>query len=268
MWNQMINGFFNTPPLWSNEQFGIQQFVFPEVDIETLPAIPIPTNRRLGHQMEYVFKQLLDHCDDYELLMHNLPIKNTKRTLGEIDFILRQATSLTLMHIELTYKFYIIDPTITEPIHRLMGPNRRDMFFTKMEKIKHEQFPLLHSREGAAALELMNIDPEGIIHQACFKAQLFTPFKSKRIGIRPLNNDCIVGYWLPFDVFNTTAFKSYQFYIPFKTEWPIAPHLKVPWASHFKILMELNLRMLKERAPMVWIKKSDDTIEKCFVVWW
>ncbi len=268
MLNQKINGFLNTPPLWINEQFGIQQFVFPHIDSNTFKALPIPSNRRLGHQMEFVFKQLIDHCDTYELVLYNLPIKDEKRTIGEIDFILREAALQKLLHIELTYKFYIINPEISEPIHRLMGPNRRDMFFTKMEKIKNQQFSLLHSPEGAAALEALEIDHKNIHHKACFKAQLFIPFRSDMATIRPLNTACIIGYWLRFDAFNSAEFAAYRFYIPIKTEWPMAPHSKVQWTSHFEVLMDLNLRMLRENAPMLWIKKNDTTFEKCFVVWW
>lgn len=246
----------------------MEQFVFPYIDQRTFKARSIPDNRRLGHQMEFIFKQLLDQCNAYELMVYNLPIKDGKRTIGEIDFILNEVTSQKLVHVELTYKFYIINPEISEPVHRLMGPNKRDMFFTKMEKIKNEQFPLLHSPQGSAALKLLGMDHQYISHKACFKAQLFAPFGNEKVGIRPLNKACIVGYWLHFDTFNTVEFNAYQFYIPFKAEWPMAPHSRVEWSTHFEILMDLNLRMLKENAPMVWIKKADATIEKCFVVWW
>lgn len=261
-------GFLNTPPLWQNEQFGIQQFDFPKVDLNTFKAKPIPQNIRLGHQMEYVFKQLVEHCSAYEILLHNLPIRKGKQTLGEIDFILKESNTGQLIHVELTYKFYIINPEISEPIHRLMGPNRRDMFFTKMEKIKNEQFPLVHSEEGTKALSINDIYASEITHQACYKAQLFTPFNAENSSFRPLNKQCIYGYWLSFDAFNTKDFASFHFYIPRKSEWVVQPHDKVLWQNHFETLMEINLRMLKENAPMIWIKKSDSFIEKCFVVWW
>ena len=76
------------------------------------------------------------------------------------------------------------------------------------------------------------------------------------------------GYWLHFDDFNAQDFQPYCYYIPFKWEWVVAPHNDVPWQSHFETLMEINLRMIKENAPMIWIKKSDRELEKCFVVWW
>ncbi len=266
--HKQIQGFLATPPLWLNEQFGIRQFEFPGIKTEGLSYNKLPSNIRLGHQMEYVFKQLLEHAPNYRLLLHNLPIKNGNRTIGEIDFILRNLELQQTIHVELTYKFYIIHTEMSEPVHQLMGPNKRDMFFTKMEKIRNGQFPLLHSNEGAAALGAKGIDHREITHQACYKAQLFRPFDTESVHIRPLNHDCITGFWLRFDDFNSREFQQNSYYVPYKVEWVIAPHTDVPWCSHFELLLELNLRMLKENAPMVWMKKPDDTFEKFFVVWW
>jgi len=265
---KQCSGFLNTPPLWVNEQFGIQQFEFPEVDLKSFQPTAIPAKIRLGHQMEHVFKQLIDHCTKYEVLLYNQHVREGKQTLGEIDFILQDTNSKELIHIELTYKFYIINSEISEPIHQLMGPNRRDMFFTKMEKIKNEQFGLLHTEEGAETLSSNAINHSRITHQTCFKAQLFEPYGSSSIHIRPLNKNCVTGYWLRFEEFKSEAFKKHQFYIPTKSQWVIEPYDNVDWMSYFETLMEINLRMLKEIAPIVWIKKSQTQFEKFFVVWW
>lgn len=261
-------GFLNTPPLWHNEQFAIQQFEFPEIDLKAFQPKAIPSKMRLGHQMEFVFKQLIEYCPKYEVLLHNLPVKSGNRTIGEIDFILKDVQTGELIHIELTYKFYIIDPEISEPMHQLVGPNKRDMFFTKMEKIKNQQFELLHSEEGAKALADNTIDHNKITHQTCFKAQLFEPYGSKPINIRPLNTNCIAGFWLRFDDFNSEAFKKHQFFIPNKSQWVIEPHLTVDWTPHFETLVEINLSMLKENALMVWMKKSKTEFDKFFITWW
>lgn len=266
--NKQIKGFLNTPPIWVKTQFGILQFEFPKVDLTEFSSTPIPEKIRLGHQMEFVCKQLLDFCPKYEVLLHNLPIREGKQTIGEIDFILREVDTQQLIHVELTYKFYIINPEITEPIYQLMGPNRRDMFFTKMEKIKHQQFALLHTKAGSAALAEKAIDHGQIIHQACFKAQLFEPYGSNPLNLRPLNPNCIFGYWLRIADLQTDAYAAYHFYIPYKSQWVIEPHIDVEWTSHYETLLEINLRLIKQNAPMVWMKKSETEFEKFFVVWW
>jgi len=260
-------GFLNTPPLWNNEQFGIRQFEFPYLELNDFRSAAVSYKMRLGHQMEALFNQLVVRTFRYEILLHNLVIREGKKTIGEIDFILKDVETSKIIHVELTYKFYIIDTSISEPIHRLIGPSRRDMFFTKMEKIKNQQFPLLHSVEGAKAMLDKGVNHRDIEHQCCFKAQLFIPLGISAVHIRPLNKACIAGFWLRFDNFKTKEFESYQYYIPYKSEWVVMPHNDVAWQSHYEIIMDINMQRLKENSPMVWMRKSETEFEKFFVVW-
>ena len=261
-------GFAKTLPLWEKKQFDILQFEVLSLSLQSFHPKIIPQNIRLGHQMEHVFKQLVEYSEAYKVVLHNLPIRQGKQTLGEIDFILKDKARNKLIHVEMTYKFYIINPEISKPIHSLIGPNRRDTFFTKMKKIKNVQFPLLHSEEGAKALYDINIDHLEVEHQCCFKAQLFQPYGSRAVNIGSLNKGCLAGYWLRFDDFNKHEFASAQFYMPTKSEWVIEPHDHATWKSHVEIMMDVNFRLLKEIAPMVWMKYSTDEFEKIFVVWW
>ena len=261
-------GFLETPPLWTGEQFGIEQFVFPELHMKRFLPKPISKKLRLGHQMEHVFTQLLVRNNAYDLVLHNKAVKEENRTIGEIDFILKHRETERLLHVELTYKFYIVDPSISEPIHRLIGPNRRDMFFTKMEKIRDKQFPLLHSTNGIRTLSENQINHDDITHQACYKAQLFMPHTNAHVDITPLNRDCIYGYWLRFEDFENGDYKKYKYYIPSKSEWVVTPHKNARYSSHFETLMDVNLRTLNQNAPMLWMKKTNTEFEKFFVVWW
>lgn len=263
-----IQGFSETPPLWKDKQFGLKQFQFPAFDIEKCGVLEIPDGLRLGHQMEYVFEHLVVQSGRYEVVLRNLPVLEGKTTVGEIDFILKNLEREEVVHVELTYKFYVIDPSISEPIHRLLGPNRRDMFFAKLDKIKTAQLPLVHRPEIKERLSDLKLDLDTLSQQVCFKAQLFVPFETPNIGIRPLNKKCIVGYWLRLEVLEQAAFAAFQYYIPFKKEWVIPPKENVGWISHFEMLMEVNVRLLKKNAPMLWIRRSDGDYDKCFVVWW
>ena len=87
------------------------------MDLKHFSPTPIPQKIRLGHQMEYVFKQVLDYCSNYDVLIHNLPIRKGKQTIGEIDYILLDKETQQLIHVELTYKSYIINPNIFEPLN-------------------------------------------------------------------------------------------------------------------------------------------------------
>ncbi|WP_247656647.1 DUF1853 family protein [Maribacter sp. MMG018] len=266
--SNQIKGFVNTPPLWSKSEFGIQQFEFPYIDLSFYNAVAIPQKIRLGHQMEFIFKQLLDYCPAYEVLAHNIPIRQEKHTIGEIDFILKKIDDQQLLHIELTYKFYVVTIEVSDPIHQLIGPNKRDSFFSKMKKIKDNQFPLLHTKAGTASLKKIGIDPSIVSHQACFKAQLFLPFNCKSIDLYPFDPNCIVGYWLRPNDFRPETYDRYEFYLPFKSQWVVEPNDNVQWLSFNKILPEINLCLIKQNAPLIWMKKNNNTFEKFFIVWW
>jgi len=268
MSHAQIQGFYDTSPLWKGKQFGMEQFVFPESDINQEVEVKIPDGLRLGHQMEYVFEHLIQQSNTYEVVLKNVPILEGKTTIGEIDFILKDFVTEAIVHVELTYKFYVIDPSISEPIHRLLGPNRRDMFFTKLDKMKTAQFPLLKSPAVLERLATLNLDLDSVSQQVCFKAQLFVPFEMPNINIRPLHKNCIVGYWLRLETLEQTSFAHFQYYIPFKKEWVIQPNESVARISHFNMLMEVNIRLLKKNAPMLWIRHSEGHYDKCFVVWW
>ncbi|HDZ05936.1 hypothetical protein LCGC14_0122200 [marine sediment metagenome] len=265
---KQFQSFLNTPSIWNNEQFGIEQFNFPVVDLVNFSPTPIPDNLRLGHQMESICKQLLEHSSQFDVLVYNLPIREGKQTLGEIDFILKDAATKQIIHVELTYKFYIINPDISEPLHQLIGPNKSDAFFMKMEKIKNKQFALLHSEAGTAALSSLNIDASKLVHQTCFKAQLFKPYNLEALHLSPLNKNCIVGYWLRLKNFTTDAFRNYQFYIPTKKEWALNPEVNIEWISYTDALLDIELQLAKQKSPLVWMKKNDMPFEKFFVVWW
>ncbi|GLR15600.1 DUF1853 family protein [Portibacter lacus] len=259
-------GFLNTPPLWEDNLFDIEQFDFPDLDMESFQPAVIPRNIRLGHQIEYVFMQLVTHSPNFDVMLHNLPICDEIRTVGEIDFILKDRKRNQLIHVELTYKFYIVDPAVAEPLHRLIGPNRRDKFVTKLEKIKKIQFPLLHTEAGAQALLERNIDHLDLVHQCCFKGQLFMPYLNSEIKIGGLNHDCVVGFWLRFAEFNDPEFADAEYYIPTKSEWVIEPSNQVPYQCHLEILKEVNARLLEGKAPLIWSKSKNNVFKKFFVV--
>lgn len=262
----VYNGFYHTPALWVKQQFGLVQFDFPPVLLE--PKLPLlPNNLRLGHQMEYVFAHLINLSLRYKVIQRNILIEQNKIRLGELDFLLQDVELNRVIHVELAYKFYLINPNITEPIYRLVGPNKRDMFFTKVDKLKEKQLPLLRHSSLEPLWHKLALSVTNISQQCCFKAQLFKPYQNTS-SIRPLNKNCIVGSWLSFDHFNTTAFAKGKYYIPKKLHWVISPHAQVPWQNHFNTLLELNLRMVKESSPLIWHKGPNGVIEKLFIVWW
>ena len=263
-----FEGFIQTQPLWKGNFQGLQQFNMPETDLSSLEQIPIPKNLRLGHRVEHVFAQLINHSDQYDLIAHNLQIQKEKITLGELDFILRDRSTHKLLHVELSYKFYILDPSLETPIQRAMGPNRKDQFFAKMNKTKEKQLPIIYSKEGRQALAPYNIEAEDLSQQVCFLGQLFLPFKGTDLSFAPFPKNCIVGFWIGFKEFSILNSESTNFYMPKKAEWLHEPHEDVVWCTHDKISNLILEQHQEKRAPLIWLRLKKNQYQKCFVVWW
>ncbi|NNJ88906.1 MAG: DUF1853 family protein [Eudoraea sp.] len=265
---KILKAFIGTPPLWPDRQFGLKQFVFPVIDVDKVHNSNVPANMRLGHKMEHVFKNCLQGQVIYDLLAHNVTVKRNKRTIGEIDFLLKDKRDGRILHLELTYKFYLIDTTLGKPLYQLIGPNRRDKFHSKLEKLKNTQFQIPFLEEGKEQLALLDVKSEDIKQEVCFKAQLFTPYDHSEVVYKPFNKLCISGFWLSFEAFDTIKFQEYEYYVPTKDEWAVSPYNKEFWISHSELLLELKSLLYRKRSPLVWMKKEESVFEKFFVVWW
>ena len=124
---------------------GFQTFDLSELHLTTDVNLQLPTNLRLGHLAEKVVSELIRSSTNYEVLYENIQLIENKNTIGEIDFIVQNTVTSQLTHVEMAYKFYLLDPTISsETINNWIGPNRNDSLKEKLEKLKSKQFPLLY----------------------------------------------------------------------------------------------------------------------------
>lgn len=266
-------GFLTTPPLWKEESvFGIPQFdpifSFSTEDLNISQKIPsLRENFVLGKRVERFFELGIDLSEEYRMIASNIQISRKKITLGELDFIL-QNNKKKLFHVELVYKFYLYDPTIPEEIERWIGPNRKDSLMRKIKRLKENQLPLIFEPETKEYLNTLNIQPEDLQQEVCFKANLFLPKNYSTKELEFINPDCICGYWITFSEFSSEEFASFNFITPTKQNWPIAPENGENWMSHSEIIFEIRGFFDQQRTPLVWVKKENNIFERIFVVWW
>ncbi|HUH45985.1 MAG TPA: DUF1853 family protein [Arenibacter sp.] len=258
--------FYHTPPLWPGSYDGLEQFLFPYLDLKTFALPAIPHNLRLGHQIEFVFQQLLNRSHHYRVLVHNLAIYQNKISLGEIDYILQNIDNGEHIHIELTYKFYIITGDGQAIDQQLIGPNKRDTFILKKERIKQHQLPLLYRSESGEVLRAYGIDVGKLHQRVCFKSQLFVPFNRPYTDLGPFDPNCIVGSWIFHSDFNTDGFRSYTYYIPSKLEWLLTPNDTVNWKTHGEVSDDIGERIKRHYAPLVWARNGSGGIRKIFIL--
>jgi hypothetical protein len=258
-------GYVATPTLWKDQTgFEFNQIEL-NLEAEAIDDSTLFKNKRLGKLVEeFVFHQLKQQ-DSVKWICDNLQIQNGKQTIGEIDalyYIEEQP-----IHLEIVYKFYLYDThkDYNDPLASWIGPNRKDSFLYKLDKLHTKQFPLLQNELTEPYLKRYDLDIMTIKQQLCFKAQLFLPYQNRTINISPLNSDCIAGYYISYH--KLKELNNFEFYIPSKLDWLVIPHHNVDWINYASALELIKTSINNERSPMIWIKQNE-TLSKFFITFW
>ena len=157
----------------------------------------VSRNMPIGKVMEYRFKEALDASARYEVLAHGLQIQGAERTLGELDFLLRDHNDGVLWHIEFAYKFYLHKAELgTSPFAPWIGPGMRDRLVYKLEKMAKHQFANLWTPSAERLLAELGLDARNIKQGLTFCAELFLSAGVGQEAIPyPLSKDAASGYW-------------------------------------------------------------------------
>ena len=264
--DKAYEGFLESRLIWFGDKYGMTQFVLP-VETLNLSNLPkIPSNRRLGHQAEFVFLHLLHACAEFDVLAHSIQLIEDKRTLGELDFIIQNVKTEEVLHVELTYKFYILDRSISAPIDQLIGPNRKDTFVKKLRKTRDQQMPLLYSQSGRDIVRGLGLEIEAIKQYVAFYAHVFVPYMDRIFNVDNLNEKCVIGYWVTQQEFQIEEFKSCTYYYPIKSEWMHIPHQDVLWSGYNRIMDDISSQIKEGRSVMLWKKgEGNELIERFFI---
>ncbi|MFK8044653.1 MAG: DUF1853 family protein [Crocinitomicaceae bacterium] len=243
---------------------------FPVFDLSDLKVIDdlnfeLPTNVRLGHLAEALVSEAIKVSTNYEVLFENMQIIKDKNTIGEIDFIIRNLETKQNIHLELAYKFYLFDPTISdEPIQNWIGPNRRDSLVQKLDKLKSKQFPLLYHSSAQSHFE--GLHTEEITQALCLLVSLFIPYQYKA-SLDQIDEQAIKGYYINLSTFINLNSSDKKYHIPTKKEWGIDPSENELWTSFEGIEHYIRTSIAEKQAPFVW-QKHNETYLQFFVVWW
>lgn len=109
---------------------------------------------RVGQYFEDLVHFYLKAVRNYEIVEHGLQIQEGGRTVGELDFLYREAGG-NLHHCETAVKFYLYIPESNESGSQFIGPNAADNFERKTQrlfehqlKLSEERFPSVVKREA------------------------------------------------------------------------------------------------------------------------
>jgi len=244
---------------------GLPTFNLSELNLVTGLEFQLPTNLRLGHLVEKIVAELIKASTNYKVLYENVQIIEDRKTIGEIDFIIENKMTKQLIHLELAYKFYLFDPSISsQPINNWIGPNRNDSLKEKLEKLKTKQFPLLY--HNSAKSKFKNIDLGEVSQALCFLVSLFVPFEYKST-LSPIYKKAIKGYYVNFETFVNFDHSAKTYYIPPKKEWGMAPSENENWTDFDEVEKYIKASIKEKQAPFVW-QKYKNSYAAFFIVWW
>lgn len=218
--------------------------------------------------MERFFSHYLKESDRYELLAENLQLIENKVTIGELDFLIRDTTNQSIIHLEIACKFYIHRPkTPGHSLDQWIGPNRKDRLVDKLQKLRDRQFPLLNHPIAQEKLKNYNLEDQDIQQMLFLPGLLFSSFENG-IYDNSINPEAVQGYWLSASQFEAKALDECQLAIPEKENWLVHPSCNEDWFSPDTIIPKVKDRLEVQRSPMIWLKRSDGLYERFFVLWW
>ncbi len=152
--------------------------------------------RRLGHYFESLIAFWLNHTPGTEIIATNLQVQDADRTLGEFDFLFRDADA-AVCHWEAAVKFYLQAEPVAEQ-RAFIGPGARDRLDLKLNRVFTHQLDLGTTPDGRAAL------PTGLTlnkAQAFIKGFLFFPatqaekFFAPSTSIPGISGEHLSGWW-------------------------------------------------------------------------
>ncbi|MDX2361273.1 MAG: DUF1853 family protein [Crocinitomicaceae bacterium] len=260
---RQFQGYLSSSLLWKDKLLDLEQLNLRKATDQVLNT-SIPDNLRLGHLVEHFILQEFKTDSTIELLAHNTQIIQEKETLGEFDYLLRKDDDY--LHIEAAYKFYLLDPSISDKeINCWIGPNRKDTLLNKLTKIKEKQFPLLHHPTSVSSLDELGITTALTLQRTYVKGQLYLPYESK-FETKILNQHAVTGFYVKSS--QVINFNEAKFFFPSKHNWLIEPFNNVNWLSFDKASEFIQDQLDSKRSPMVWFKLPNGELRKAFVVWW
>lgn len=159
-----------------------------------------PTHR-LGVYFEQLWHFFLQQDPATELIAHNLPIFDERRTVGEFDCIYYSHQQQCHVHLELAVKYFLGIPRTTNndavgSAHQWLGLDTLDRLDTKLDQLLQRQSLL--GENAAARRKLDDLGIGELAREVALKGCLFQPVNA--LPLPPAyNTDCEPGTWVELE---------------------------------------------------------------------
>jgi hypothetical protein len=166
---------------------------------DTLPVRLTETPEgRLGHYFERLYEVLLRDLLGWDIVLQNQQVQAEGRTLGELDFLVRNRSSGQLEHHEIAIKFYLGFVTEANQV-RWYGPNARDRLDLKTERLLNHQSRLCQRPETQGLLASVGVC-ETVTPRIFMPGYLFYPV-AQTLPEAPAQvpREHLKGHWMRLD---------------------------------------------------------------------
>lgn len=217
----------------------------------------------LGKRFEAFVQFWFEESPFFELLAYNVQLSNNGRTIGEIDFIVKDNRSDETLHIEAACKFYLSNKNSQQWKH-WVGPNGNDNLQLKMNKLD-KQLAICSTIEGKEFLS------KNAINQpiACLfmKGYFFHHYRILTQSIAPSSSasNYNVGWWL-YESEMQNFFSPNSMWVVLEKENWLAPYsaqielTKIKYGKDMSKLISALIRKHKRAIMLVQVEIDNDII--------
>ena len=151
------------------------------------------TERRLGHYFERLYEVMLSELMGWPIVLKNQQIRQDGRTIGELDFLVRNPQSGQLEHHEIAIKYYLGVPGPDSGTW-WYGPNAHDRLDLKSNHLVSRQSQLAQRPETQNLLTELGIN-ETAKPRIFMPGYLFYPDKTKVTLPNTVPDTHLTGRW-------------------------------------------------------------------------
>ena len=217
--------------------------------------------QKLGHLYEDALENLLEQSETLSLLASHLQVvDDSGRTLGEMDFLLRDRSSGEAYHLELAVKFYLAYPKAA--VWDYPGPDPRDNWQRKLERLQTHQLRLSEDPYARRVLVERFAIKELAVRQLIY-GRLFGPMGAQECpwpeGMRA---DGLRGRWLYCSEWSHWMTGASELRVIPKPLWPVV--LRFELVDCLPPVDSTELRKLGAERCTMFV--ADDSLEPIFLV--
>ncbi|MEM6582486.1 MAG: DUF1853 family protein [Pseudomonadota bacterium] len=168
--------------------------------------------KRLGIYFERLWQFFLKEDPRFELVAHNLPVRDGGATLGEFDIIYWCHQRCNHVHLELAVKFYLghnsgnhVENSSSRKSQwrQWLGPNAKDRLDIKLNRLQQHQSVLGRLPQAQAQLAALGVGT--VIPEVAIKGYLFAPLSPTMDTPLGYNPRGTMQRWLSIEQLNASA---------------------------------------------------------------